>query len=333
MTSAAGWEHFHRAEWAEARDAFAAVLETDRDDPEALDGLGRALWWLGEREAGIDRRRAAYAAYQRRGETRRAGGLAAYLAGEHRIDGQDAAAAGWLGRARRLLAGEGDCPEAGWLAVEEAKRASEPEAAEAHARAALAIAHALADPDIECMALAQTGLALIRRGRVTEGTGFLDEAMTVALSGESSDPLACGDACCQTLVACAGLADVQRAAQWCQSVVEFSERRRFTPVQSWCRGIYGGVLVRAGDWARAEAVLTQALQDGRGHDGKRVPALAALAELRLHQGRDEEAARLLDRLDGHPDALAACVRLHLQRGELAIAGALAEAGNGSADVL
>jgi Flp pilus assembly protein TadD len=55
----AGWQHFARAEWAEARDAFAAALEQAPGDPEALDGLGQSLWWLGERDAAIDRRREA----------------------------------------------------------------------------------------------------------------------------------------------------------------------------------------------------------------------------------------------------------------------------------
>ncbi len=49
-------------------------------------------------------------AYRRRGDARRAGGLAAYLAGEHRVDGRPAAAAGWLARARRLLARAGTVP-------------------------------------------------------------------------------------------------------------------------------------------------------------------------------------------------------------------------------
>src|ERR671914_2308409 len=125
-----GWKHFAEADWEAARDAFAAAVEAEPDDPEALDGLGQSLWWLGERDAAIDRRREAYAAYQRRGEAREAGGLAVYLAGEYRIDGQHAAAAGWLSRARRLLAGTATGPEHGWLAVEEAKRGAEPEAAE-----------------------------------------------------------------------------------------------------------------------------------------------------------------------------------------------------------
>jgi DNA-binding NarL/FixJ family response regulator len=314
------WEHFTQADWAAARDAFAAVLEGAPADPEALDGLGRALWWLGERDRGIERRREAYAGYQRRGDARRAGGLAAYLAAEHRIDGRDAAAAGWLARARRLLDGQETGPEHGWLAIEEAKRAGDPLEAERHARAALAIAHTVASADVECMALAQLGRALVRRGRVEEGVGLLDEAMAVALGGETNDPLACGDACCTTLVVCDGLADLDRAAQWCEIVVEFVERRRFLPVQAWCRGILGAVLVRAGDWPRAEAVLTEALSGDR--RGPVAAPLAALADLRLRQGRDDEAERLLSGLDGAPAALGPLVELHVRRGELDVARAL-----------
>ena len=66
----AGWQHFDQADWAAARAAFAAALEQDSRDPEALDGLGQSLWWLGERDAAIDRRREAYAAFQRNGPQR-----------------------------------------------------------------------------------------------------------------------------------------------------------------------------------------------------------------------------------------------------------------------
>ncbi len=321
-----GWKQFAQADWAAARDAFAIALEEEPGDPQALDGLGQSLWWLGERDAGIDRRREAYAAYQRRGDTRSAGGLAVYLAGEHRIDGQTAAAAGWLSRARRLLDGEKTSPELGWLAIEDAKRTADPSASEQHSRLALEIAQELGNPDVECMALAQLGRAVVRQGRVEEGVALLDEAMTVALGGESSDPLACGDACCTTLVVCDGLADLHRAAQWCEAVVEFSERRRYLPLQSWCRGIYGAVLVRAGEWKRAEAVLGEALkgQADRRRGGGRTLPLAVLGELRLRQGRTEEAAQLLTGLDDDPAALAPLVELQLQRGDPGMAQALLE---------
>ena len=323
------WEHFADADWAAARDAFAAALEEDVGDPEALDGLGQSLWWLGDREAGIDRRREAYAAHRRRGDDREAGGIAVYLAGEQRIDGQDAASAGWLARARRLLEGLTPGTEHGWLWIEEAKRAGDPARAEEHARVALGIAHDLGDPDVECMALAQLGHAAVRQGRVDEGVGLLDEAMTVALGGESSDPLACGDACCTTLVVCDRLADLARAAQWCEEVVAFTERRRFTPVQSWCRGIFGRVLLRAGEWERAERVLLEGLErrPNRSKGGGRALPLAVLAELRLRQGRVEQAERLLDALEDEHEARAPLVHLHLERGEYAMAQALLERGD------
>lgn len=321
----AAWGHFARAEWVQARDAFAAVLDDDPDDAEALDGVGQALWWLDERAAAIDRRRDAYTAAQRHGDVRLAGGIATYLAAEHRIDGRSAAAAGWLARARRLLAGLPTSPQHGWLAIEDAKRARDPDDAERHAGAALAVAHELGDPDVECMALAQLGRALVRQGRVDEGVALLDEAMAIALEGETNDPLACGDACCTTLTVCHDIADLDRAAQWCEVVVEFVERRRFLPVQAWCRGIFGGVLVRAGDWARAEEVLLGALRRDPARPGRsaaRVFPLAVLADLRVRQGRTDEAARLLAGIEDEAAAFVPLILMHLQRGDLAVAQAL-----------
>lgn len=328
-----GWQLFAAADWAGARDVFAATLETSPDDPDALDGLGQSLWWLGDRSSAIARRREAYAAYQRRGECCQAGRVAAYLAGECRIDGQSAEASGWIARARRLLRDIEICPAHGWLAIEEAKRAGDPAAAERHARVALEIAGRLADPDIECMALAQIGRAATRQGRVDEGVSLLDEAMTVALGGEANDPLACGDACCTTLVVCDGLADVQRAAEWCEAVVDFNERRRFVPLQSWCRSIYARVLLRSGDWIRAEAVLLEAVRavPGRRRNGGRGLPLAVLADLRLRQGRREEAEQLLVDLGDEPAALAPLVELQLQSGDYARALALVDRAVGTVE--
>ena len=116
------WAALRDADWAAARDAFLARLDDHPDDPEALDGLGRALWWLGLPREGIERRREAYALYSCRGERIAAANLATYLAAEHRIAGDAAAANGWLARAERLLEGATSCPERGWLEVEKAKR-------------------------------------------------------------------------------------------------------------------------------------------------------------------------------------------------------------------
>ncbi|MDX6561344.1 MAG: hypothetical protein QOD65_1158, partial [Gaiellales bacterium] len=56
--------------------------------------------------------------------------------------------------------------------------------------------------------------------------------------------------------------------------------------------------------------------------------LAVLAGLRLRQGRTEEAAHLLARLEDERVALPALVQLHLQLGDLALARALLERARG-----
>ena len=83
------------------------------------------------------------------------------------------------------------------------------------------------------------------------------------------------------------------------------------------------MLVRAGEWERADKVLSEALQrDTDRMKGGRALPLAVLADLRLRQGRSEEAARLLSGLEDQPAALAASVELHLQRGDAALAQAM-----------
>jgi DNA-binding CsgD family transcriptional regulator len=313
-------------DWEGARSAAEAALERDPGDAQALDVLGEALWTLGERRAGIERRREAYAAYRRSGDRRRAAWLATYLAGESRIDGRAAEANGWLARARRLIDGLEVGPEHGWLAIEEAKRASDPAEAGRLAERALAIARAVDDVDVEISALAQLGLARTTLGDAEGGMALLDEAMAAALGGEPTEWLCIGDACCTTLVACERLSDLPRAAEWCRVVVEWAERRRYLPMQSWCRSIYAGVLTRTGDWPAAEAALRDALGSGddRLRGGGRALPLARLAELRLRQGRLEEAEELLADCEDHPAALDAAVELRLRKGEVDVAEALVE---------
>ena len=111
------------ADWAGARDAFAAALPTRR----------RRRWTGSASRCGgsasATRRSSAGARRTPRTRARDArampAGVAVYLAGEYRIDGRDAESAGWLARARRLLADAPPGAERGWLAIEEAKRAAD----------------------------------------------------------------------------------------------------------------------------------------------------------------------------------------------------------------
>lgn len=316
-----------RADWDRARELYSALLEEDPEDPEALDGLGMISWWLtGSGDEAIELRRRAYTQFRRRGERCRAAGIAVYIGSEERIRGNEAAGAGWLARAERLLEGEGECPELGWLEVERAKRAVSVQEKDGHASAAVEIGRRLNDSDLEVAALAQLGLARTLAGEVEAGMAILDEAMAAATGGEASDPLAIGDACCMTLVACEELDDFKRAAEWCRTVVEFTQRQNYTPLAAWCRTIYAGVLTATGDWERAEQQLVESLGEyERLGGGKRVYALARLAELRIRQGRLEEAERLLEGCSEHPLALAPVVALHLARGKTRLAAERVEA--------
>jgi DNA-binding CsgD family transcriptional regulator len=60
-------------------------------------------------------------------------------------------------------------------------------------------------------------------------------------------------------------------------------------------------------------------------------ALIRLAELRVRQGRLEEAAQLLDGLQQHPDAVYALATLHLARGETTLARSLLERATAGPD--
>ncbi|HZM40292.1 MAG TPA: hypothetical protein VFB94_14315, partial [Acidimicrobiales bacterium] len=89
--------------WAEARDAFEAVL-AERESAEASAGLGAALWWLGESAAGVTQGSRAYALFRRNGDLAGAVQSAVWLGITYKADFANFAAAnGWLGRAERLL--------------------------------------------------------------------------------------------------------------------------------------------------------------------------------------------------------------------------------------
>jgi tetratricopeptide (TPR) repeat protein len=198
---------FANADWQTAKQIYEQALAADPAEPEALDGLGQAYWWLGETQIGMQMRAKAFASYQRRGDKARAAFVAVYLAAEYRIAGNASVAQGWLGRGRRLLDGVGDCAALGWLEIELSKRAAEPVDEEHHGQRALDLARRIGDSDLEAAALSHVGLARVSQGRVEDGMAVLDEAMAVAVAGEAQDPMAIGEACCITLVACEQLAD------------------------------------------------------------------------------------------------------------------------------
>ena len=104
---------------------------------------------------------------------------------------------------------------------------------------------------------------------------------------------------------------------------EFNRRYGSPHLYTTCRTHYGGILFAAGKWADAERELKAALEVGKAAEpALHAEALARLAELRLAQGRTEEAARLLEGYADHPVAARAVAAVQLARGEPGAAGSV-----------
>ena len=228
--------------------------------------------------------------------------------------GNAAAAQGWLARARRLVDGHDLDPLRGWIHVHGAMLA-DPAAGEPQARKAHELAQLQGDIDLELYALSELGANLIGQGRVTEGLDYLDEAMAGALGGEADDGGTVVYACCVTLKSCASCAGFERAVQWVRAADRFVERYGNPFLYAQCRALYGSVLVATGEWEQAEQELHTAERLSRDSlPTVHGSATAALAELRLAQGRLDEADRIVTGLDEQPDTVAIIARTHLVRG-------------------
>ena len=153
---------------------------------------------------------------------------------------------------------------------------------------------------------------------------MLDGAMAASLAGEDASPETVVYTSCKTVVACSRAVEVRRATRWIRAADEFNRSYGSPHVYILCRLHYGSVLFATGRWGEAEHEFRAALEkmptsaEPRLH----VEVLAKLAELRLAQGRIEEAVRLLDGLEDNVATSYALGSIHLARGELAVAASI-----------
>jgi len=309
-------------DWRGARDAFSAVLET-AGVPEAFFGLASALFWLGDLAGTIANCEKAYAGFRRRGDPMFAAGAALSLVGYNKgYLGNTAAARGWLSRAARII--ESEAPELrGELLGATAYVTDDPVESEALARQAADIGRANGNSDLELMAMHAVGQALVQQGRTEEGMSLLDEAMAGVIGGESGDPLTVAQMSCMTMVVCGSCFDLERATQWVQSLQGFIDRYGCPFLYAECRTYYGRVLFENGDWTAAEALLADAIAMSKGlFAAPHAFATGTLAELRLAQGKVEDAARVLRGVEGREEAATAVASVHLAQGEPSAAAAV-----------
>ncbi len=311
-------------DWLGARTAFEAAL-AERDEPEAHMSLGRALWWLQDIDGALFQVEHAYAGFRSRGDRPRAAAAAIWLSREYAAaQGNEPASSGWAARAEGLLREQGRNAEQGWLALCRAERAAAPEEIAREARAALDIARELDDADLEAEALARVGYAEVAAGDVVSGTSKLDEAMAAATGGEVARLETIGDVTCTAIAAFELAADWQRIERWGQVVEAWVRQHNSAPVIGFCNACCAELFLSSGQWEMAEGLLTEGLDVLRSGDQRArcVHPAAKLAELRLLQGRIEEAEQLLAGYEELPEAAHALASLHLARGETSVATAV-----------
>ena len=316
---------------AGATTAARAALAID-DLPEAHRLLAGLLLLDDHLEDACREQELAFRGHRDGGNPRAAARVAIDLAHLHDgLLGNRAAGLGWLERARRLLTQVGPCVEWGYLELAFlACYRDDVEELEAGADRALAIAIEFGDRDLEALALADGGLALVSSGRVRDGFRRLDEAMAIVTAGEVQDPNVAGLSFCSMLSSCDLVGDVARVDEWTRivrAVIVNPLGGRPRVLHTHCQLALGSVLSRAGRWSEAERVMLEVLGPGgsRG-SGHRAATCAHLAALRIDQGRVEEAAELLGPFE---DQLSTCVplaRLHLARHEPELAIAVARRG-------
>lgn len=171
-----------RLAWQEAFDALSSE-DADSLSPKDLEGLGDAAWWTGRHKACIEAREGAYAKWVAAGEPRRAVRVALALCDNYRESKRPSVAASWLKRSMRLLEGEPECVEHGWIAWTMAVHAYAKdridESADEAGRA-LELGMRFGDPDLQALALAYQGAVMIRQGEPDEGLPLLEEATAAA---------------------------------------------------------------------------------------------------------------------------------------------------------
>jgi DNA-binding NarL/FixJ family response regulator len=175
------------------------------------------------------------------------------------------------------------------------------------------------------LSLAFGGQALVTLGRVDEGMAQLDEAMAMVTSGEVGSFMTISEVFCVLLSACSLVGDLSRTEQWCAVATEFAKQYSCFFLSAYCRTTYGGLLTATGRWQAAETELTGAIRAfEKGHHALRIHAALKLADLRIAQGRLEEAEVLLSGYDDYAAAVAPRARLYLARGDALLARAALE---------
>ena len=303
-----------------------AEVSNEPEDRFRLGTMAYLITDIGEAQDQFER---AYRDFQSRNLPRRAA-MAATMLGRIQFEMFDDKVVGraWLARALRLLEREEPCVEKGYVLVGLfGAYVDNVDDLEVSASTALDIAHHFQDRNLECKALGDSGLALVSMGRVRDGMARLDEAFTMILGGDCTNPAVINQVACSLISACERCGDVPRAAAWLrfiESSVPAAGEGPAVHLFAHCWAAFGSLLCHVGRWQDAETALRMALAKGEAsYRFLKVTTRATLADLWIYQGRLEEAARLIDETMDRVEIMGPRARLYLAQEKYDLAAAVA----------
>src|SRR5919201_1169221 len=159
-----GRQAYEDAAWARAYELLAVA-----EDAADLERLATAAYMLGREDDYLRHMERASQRHADGGEARRAARCAFWIGIHLALRGQMGPGTGWLGRAQRLLEGEGECVEQGYLLMPVAfqhQAEGDLEGAAATTAAAAEIAERFGDKDLFSLAVHTQGEFLVKAGKI-----------------------------------------------------------------------------------------------------------------------------------------------------------------------
>jgi len=319
---------YERHEWRGAVALYRESLEAGENVAASdFERLGKACWWIGDREGCLDAHERAYGKYLEEGDRRRAAKCAQMLRFNYVNGlGDRETGWGWSAKAAKLLENLPECAEHGYQIRLDARKlctTGHREEGLPLYEQALEIGRRLNDPDLVALTESWKSLDLIEAGRIDEGFALVDELSAAAVGGELG-PFATGVVLCNAISAYrdsgdfAGASDgAERAARWC-------ERQSIHGFPGICRVRRAEVLRLRGAWVDAEREARAAGEELEGFlVAYAAEAYLELGEIRLRLGDQvgaETAFRQAHALGGDPQPGQGLLQLARGEPEAAVRG-------------